>query len=79
MQASHAIAGWEHVLLLTKTGKESFEGGLAGCHTRWKKFLNERKVDVAGKNRYVCKRLEMPVEASKQTCPRYLNGMITCT
>ena len=55
MQASKEL--WELVLLLVKTDKESFEGGLATWHTKWKAFLNERKVDIAGKNRYVHKRL----------------------
>ena len=34
---------WDHVLLLVKTDKESFEGGLAAWHTKWKEFLNEQK------------------------------------
>lgn len=55
MQASKEL--WEHVLLLARTDKESFEGGLAAWHTKWKTFLNERKIDAAGKNRYVHKRL----------------------
>jgi len=55
MQASKEL--WEHVLLLAKTDKESFEGGLTAWHIKWKDFLNERKVDENGKNRYVHKRL----------------------
>ena len=55
MQASKEL--WEHVLLLTRTDKESFEGGLAAWHIKWKTFLNERKIDPAGKNRYVHKKL----------------------
>ena len=55
MQASKGL--WEHVLLLVRTDKESFEGGLAAWHIKWKAFLNERKIDAAGKNRYVHKKL----------------------
>ena len=55
MQASKEL--WEHVLLLVKTDKESFEGGLVAWHDKWKEFLNERKVDPAGKNRYVHRKL----------------------
>jgi hypothetical protein len=44
---------WEHVLFLSKTDKESFEGGLTAWHVKWGSFLNERKVDLNGKNR-VC-------------------------
>ena len=55
MQASKEL--WEHVLLLTRTDKESFVGGLVAWHIKWKAFLNERKIDAAGKNRYVHKEL----------------------
>lgn len=55
MQASKEL--WEHVLFLSKTDKESFEGGLNAWHIKWESFLNERKVDLNGKNRYVHKRL----------------------
>ena len=55
MQASKEL--WEHVLLLVKTDKESFEGGLVAWHDKWKEFLNERKVDAAGKNRHVHRKL----------------------
>jgi hypothetical protein len=48
---------WELVLLLSKTDKESFTGGLAAWHLKWESFLNERKKDADGKNRYVHKRL----------------------
>ena len=51
MQASKEL--WEHVLFLSKTDKESFEGGLTAWHVKWGSFLNERKVDLNGKNR-VC-------------------------
>ena len=55
MQASKEL--WEHVLLLSKTDKESFVGGLKDWYDKWKDFLNERKIDASGKNRYVHKRL----------------------
>lgn len=55
MQASKEL--WEHTLLLVHTDKESFTGGLAAWHNKWATFLNERKVDVNGKKRYVHKRL----------------------
>jgi hypothetical protein len=41
LQASKEL--WAHVRLLTKTDKESFEGGLAAWHNKWESFLNERK------------------------------------
>ena len=49
IQASKEL--WEYVLFLTKTDKESFEGGLAAWHTKWNDFLDERKTDANGKNR----------------------------
>ena len=67
MQASKEL--WEHVLLLVKTDKESFEGGLAAWHTKWEEFLNERKVDAAGKNRYVHKRLRSAYRSLKKNLP----------
>ena len=67
MQASKEL--WEHVLLLVKTDKESFEGGLAAWHTKWEEFLNERKVDAAGKNRYVHKRLRSAYRSLKTNLP----------
>ena len=67
MQASKEL--WEHVLVLVKTDKESFEGGLAAWHTKWKEFLNERKVDVSGKNRYVHRRLRSAYRSLKKNLP----------
>ena len=67
MQASKEL--WEHVLLLCKTDKESFEGGLADWHTKWKSFLNERKVDLNGKNRYVHKKLRSAYRSLKTNLP----------
>jgi hypothetical protein len=67
MQASKEL--WEHVLLLTKTDKESFEGGLHAWHTKWAVFLNERKVDANGKARYVHKRLRSAYRSLKTNLP----------
>lgn len=36
-------------LLLTKTDKESFEGGLESWHKQWESFLNERSAKIDGK------------------------------
>ena len=55
MQASKEL--WEHTLLLAKTDKESFEGGLNDWYNRWSLFFNERKIDEKGKYRYVHKKL----------------------
>lgn len=67
MQASKEL--WEHVLLLVHTDKESFEGGLAAWHSKWGNFLNERKVDVKGKNRHVHKRLRSAYRSLKTNLP----------
>jgi hypothetical protein len=67
MQASKEL--WEHVLLLAKTDKESFEGGLAAWHSKWESFLNERKKDLFGKNRYVHKRLRSAYRSLKTNLP----------
>lgn len=67
MQAS--IELWEHTLLLTQTDKESFAGGLEAWHEKWKDFLNERKIDPLGKNRYVHKRLRSAYRSLKTNLP----------
>lgn len=67
MQASKEL--WELVLLLVHTDKESFEGGLAAWHIKWCNFLNERKVDLKGKNRYVHKRLRSAYRSLKTNLP----------
>ncbi len=67
MQASKEL--WEHVLFLSKTDKESFEGGLNAWHIKWESFLNERKVDLNGKNRYVHKRLRSAYRSLKTNLP----------
>ncbi len=67
MQASKEL--WEHVLLLTKTDKESFEGGLMAWFFKWESFLNERKQDANGKSRYVHKRLRSAYRSLKTNLP----------
>jgi hypothetical protein len=67
MEASKEL--WAHVLLLTKTDKESFEGGLAAWHNKWESFLNDRKKDASGKNRYVHKRLRSAYRSLKTNLP----------
>jgi len=67
LQASKEL--WAHVRLLTKTDKESFEGGLAAWHNKWESFLNERKKDANGKNRYVHKRLRSAYRSLKNNLP----------
>jgi hypothetical protein len=67
MQASKEL--WTLVLLLSKTDKESFEGGLAAWHSKWESFLNERKVDINGKNRYVHKKLRSAYRSLKTNLP----------
>ena len=67
MQASKEL--WEHVLFLSKTDKESFEGGLTAWHVKWGSFLNERKVDPNGKNRYVHKRLRSAYRSLRTNLP----------
>lgn len=67
MQASKEL--WDHVLLLTKTDRESFEGGLVAWHDKWGVFLNERKKGLDGKNRYVHKRLRSAYRSLKTNLP----------
>ncbi len=67
MQASKEL--WEFVLLLARTDKESFEGGLNAWHIKWSDFLNERKLDAQGKNRYVHKRLRSAYRSLKTNLP----------
>jgi len=67
MQASKEL--WDHVLLLVRTDKESFEGGLNAWHEKWNSFLNERKVDPKGKNRYVHKKLRSAYRSLKTNLP----------
>jgi hypothetical protein len=55
MQASKEL--WELTLLLVHTDKESFTGGLQDWFIKWESFLNERKIDPKGKNKFVHKKL----------------------
>lgn len=67
MQASKEL--WEHVLILSKTDKQSFSGGLQDWFTKWESFLKERKIDSNGKNRYVHKRLRSAYRSLKNNLP----------
>ncbi len=67
MQASKEL--WELSLLLARTDKESFEGGLAAWHAKWVDFLNERKVDASGKKRFVHKKLRSAYRSLKTNLP----------
>lgn len=67
MQASKEL--WELTLLLARTDKESFTGGLLHWFNQWESFLNERKVDENGKKRYVHKRLRSAYRSLKNNLP----------
>ncbi|MBK7098597.1 MAG: hypothetical protein IPH58_09870 [Sphingobacteriales bacterium] len=67
MQASKEL--WELALLLSKTDKESFVGSLDEWHTKWEWFLSERKIDEAGKKRYVHKKLRSAYRSLKTNLP----------
>ena len=67
MQASKEL--WEHALLLKQTDKDNFEGGLNDWHTKWKPFLDERKVDEKGKKRYIHKKLRSAYRSIKTNLP----------
>jgi hypothetical protein len=67
MQASKEL--WELTLLLKCTDKESFIGGLNNWFTKWESFLNERKIDEKGKNRYVHKKLRNAYRSLKTNLP----------
>ena len=71
MQASKEL--WKHTLLLTSTDKESFEGGLNDWYIKWSDFLNERKIDIKGKNRYVHKKLRSAYRSLKINLPWLFN------
>jgi hypothetical protein len=67
LQAS--IGLWEHTLLLTRTDKESFEGGLELWYNKWKPFLDEQKIDENGKKRYIHKKLRSAYRSIKTNLP----------
>ena len=67
MQASKEL--WMLTLILAHTDKESFEGGLAAWHIKWENFLNERRIDKKGKNRYTHKKLRSAYRSLKTNLP----------
>lgn len=67
LQASKEL--WELTLLLSKTDKERFMGSLEAWYSRWETFLNERRIDEEGKNRYVHKRLRSAYRSLKTNLP----------
>ena len=67
MQASKDL--WDLTLILARTDKESFEGGLADWHIKWETFLNEKKRDDKGKKRYVHKKLRSAYRSLKTNLP----------
>lgn len=67
LQASKEL--WEISLLLKQTDKESFQGVLQQWYKKWQDFLDERKLDSNGKNRYVHKRLRSAYRSLKTNLP----------
>jgi hypothetical protein len=67
VQAAKELRG--HALLLSKTDRESFEGGLASWHAKWEVFLNERNKDKAGKSRYTHRKLRSAYRSLKTNLP----------
>lgn len=59
----------ELALLLSKTDRESFEGGLAAWHTKWENFLNERSQDKSGKSHYTHRKLRSAYRSLKTNLP----------
>jgi hypothetical protein len=56
-------------LILARTDKESFEGGLNTWYIKWKSFLDEQRVDEKGKKRFVHKRLRSAYRSLKTNLP----------
>ena len=56
-------------MLLPKTDKQSFEGGLAAWDSKWESFLNERKTDADGRSRYIHKKLRSAYRSLKTNLP----------
>ena len=67
MQASKEL--WELTLLLVRTDKESFTGGLSDWYIKWRDFLNERKIDEYGKKRYTHKKLRSAYRSLNRNLP----------
>ena len=60
---------WDLVLLLSRTDKESFVGGLSTWHSKWNDFLNERRIDTEGRSRYVHKKLRSAYRSLRTNLP----------
>lgn len=67
MQAGKEL--WELTLLLVRTDKESFVGGLGAWYEKWRDFLDGRKKDANGKSRYVHKKLRSAYNSLKRNLP----------
>lgn len=67
MQASKEL--WEVTQLLARTDRESFEGGLNAWYLKWTDFLNEKKMGIDGKNRYIHKKLRSAYNSLKNNMP----------
>jgi hypothetical protein len=68
LQASKEL--WQFTKLLTKTDKESFEGGLNAWYEKWKDFLNERSQKTnKQKSAYKHKRLRSAYNSIKRNLP----------
>ena len=64
LQASKELR--EICLILAKTDKESFEGGLSQWYCKWRTFLDERSKDIiTGKSHYIHKRLRAAYRSLK--------------
>ena len=60
----------ELTLLLTKTDKESFTGGLDQWHTKWKNFLSEKTINSEiGRWHYTHKRIRSAYRSLKHNLP----------
>ncbi len=56
--------------LLSKTDKESFEGGLNDWHTKWDKFLKERSINPkTNKTQFTHRRLRSAYNSLKNNLP----------
>lgn len=67
MQASKEL--WELTQLLARTDRESFEGVLNAWYLKWTDFLNEKKMGIDGKNRYIHKKLRSAYNSLKNNIP----------
>ena len=72
-----AIELKELVEMLTKTDKESFEGGLDIWYNKWESFLKERTINPeTGKSHYTHKRLRSAYRSLKTNLKWLFIGMI---